>query len=803
MADRNELYSADQEINIMKIIKAIFLTFFIFSTAIFAQTLSEQMADTAMNRVYADSPNGAGIPPKWVYDFGTELNGIKNLWLATGEKKYFDFIKKGVDTFVQDDGTINTYKLTDYNIDQIKMGDAVLLLYRVTNDAKYKKAADLLRLQLKNHPRTNEGGFWHKKIYPYQMWLDGLYMGEPFYAQYAETFNEPQDFDDIANQFIWTEKHTRDEKTGLLYHAWDESKKMDWADKTTGRSSQFWGRAMGWYAMALVDVLDYFPKNHPKRAELINILNREMTALEKVQDKSGNWWLILDKPNEKGNYLEASASAMFVYAMAKGVRMGYLPETFMDSANKGWAGIQKEFISMANGGKITLEKTIGGAGLGGNPYRAGDYAYYIGEKIVQNDPKGVGSYINAATEMELMKRPQVGKGKTVLLDSFFNNEMKTGDNGQKIAWHYKWDEMSNGGFSLFGKIFESYGANLDTLRAAPTSANLKNAGVYIIVDPDTEKEAEKPNFVNAEHIAAIKNYVENGGVLVLLSNDFGNAEFDNFNNLSKEFGIEFNKDNKNLVLNNQFEQGKVTVPANNEIFKTANKLYLKEISSLKLSGNAKSVLDWNGDKVMAVSKYGKGMVYALGDPWLYNEYVDGRKLPADFQNFQAANDLAIWLLKQANSNSMMSQTRQPSEPIRAYVVKTNQEVSDIEKALGTENKVTDLVGGAGMQTRVAIQHDEKKDSAVAELHDESDDVYYVLDGSAELTLGGKLENPKEATPGEWKSDKIIGGKTFTIKKGDLIVVPRGTPHQRINSGGKTFSLILIKIFAESLPAPKN
>lgn len=626
----------------------VILTAASFSAFAQTQNLSEQMADTAMNRVYADSPNGAGIPPKWVYDFGTELAGIKNLWFATGDKKYFDFIKKGVDAFVQNDGAIKTYKVEDYNLDQVNMGRAALLLYRVTGEAKYKKAADLIRSQLKDQPRTTEGGFWHKKIYPSQMWLDGLYMGEPFYAEYAATFNEPQDFDDIANQFVWTEKHTRDDKTGLLYHAWDESKKMTWADKNTGRSSQFWGRAMGWYAMALVDVLDYFPKNHPKRAELINILNREMIALERVQDKkSGVWRLILDKQGEKGNYLEASASAMFVYALAKGVRMNYLPEKFMKSAGKGWAGINKEFISNANGGKITLEKTIGGAGLGGNPYRAGDYAYYISERIVQNDPKGVGSYIKAATEMELAARPQIGEGKTVLLDSFFNSEIKKDANGQMISWHYKWDEMANGGYSLWGKIFESYGANLDTLRAAPTAANLKNASVYIIVDPDTDKETEKPNYVEAAHVAAIKDYVKNGGVVALLSNDFGNAEFDHFNNLAREFGIEFNKDNKNLVVSNQFEQGKVIVPANNEIFKTAQKLYLKEISSLKLSGKAKSVLDWNGDKIMAVSKYGKGAVFALGDPWIYNEYTDGRKLPADFQNFQAANDLAMWLLNQA------------------------------------------------------------------------------------------------------------------------------------------------------------
>lgn len=758
-------------------------------------SLSEQMADTAMNRVWTDSPNGAGIPPKWVYDYGVILNGMNAAWNATGDKKYFDFIKRGIDSFVNEDGSINTYKVEEFNIDQVKMGDAVLHLYRVTGEAKYKKAADLIRSQLKDHPRTKQGGFWHKKIYPYQMWLDGLYMGEPFYAQYSVVFDEPQNFDDIANQFIWMESHVRDEKTGLLYHAWDESKEQKWADKTTGRASQFWGRAMGWYAMALVDVLDYFPKDHPKRQALLDILMREMTAVEKVQDKSGAWWLILDKPNESGNYLEASSSAMFVYALAKGVRKGYLPERFLKTAEKGWSGIQKEFITSANGGKMTLEKTIGGAGLGGNPYRMGDYNYYIGEKIVQNDPKGVGAYLKAAVEMELVQRPQVGKGKTVLLDSYFNNERKKGDRGELIPWHYKWDEMSNGGFSMWGKVFESYGATLDTLSDEPSPAALKNAGVYIIVDPDTEKETDRPNFVKPEHVKAIKEYVEAGGVLVLLGNDFGNAEFDNFNRLAREFGVEFNKDNKNLVQNNQFEQGKVDVPSQNDIFKNARKLYLKEISTLNLSGAAKSVLDWKGDKVMAVSRLGKGTVFALGDPWLYNEYVDGRKLPKDFQNYQAAHDLSVWLLTQAKAGSS---ARQPSTAIRPYIVKNKQSVAEVEKSLRGENGVTDLIGGTGMQLRVAIQHDEKKNSALAEVHDASDDVYYVLEGSAELTLGGELENPNEASPGEWKSERIIGGRTFTIKKGDLIIVPRGTPHQRVNSKGKTFSLILIKVFGEPI-----
>ena len=634
----------------MKIIQALILVIFIAAFAS-AQTtsLSEQMADTAMNRIYVGSPNGTGIPPKWTYDFGVILNGMRVLWFKTGDAKYFNFIKKGIDTFVKDDGSINTYKVEDYNIDNVLLGRSVLLVYRVTGEAKYKKAADLIRSQMKNQPRTNEGGLWHKKIYPYQMWLDGLYMGQPFLAEYAETFHETATFDDIANQFIWMESHVRDTKTGLLYHAWDESKKMPWADKTTGRAPMFWGRAIGWYVMAIVDVLDYMPKNHPKRPELINILNRTLSALVQVQDKSGTWWLILDKPGEKGNYLEASASAMFVYAMTKGMRMGYLPDSFRKPNEKAWAGINKEFISNAVDGKITLEKTIGGAGLGGTPYRDGTYNYYIGEKIVQNDPKGVGAYVKAATEIESFSKAQIGKGKTVLLDDFFNREIKKDDTGTEISWHYKFNEYSNGGYGFWGNVFRSYGANTETLSVAPTASNLANASVYIIVDPDTDKETPKPNYIEAEHIKAISDWVKAGGTLVLMGNDFGNCEFDHFNNLAKTFGIEFNHDSKNKVLNDQFEQGRVTVPNGNLIFKNARDLYLKEISTLTLSGNAKSILDWNGDKIMAVSKYGKGTVFALGDPWVYDEYSDGRKLKGAFQNFTAAQELSAWLLAQVKS----------------------------------------------------------------------------------------------------------------------------------------------------------
>src|SRR5438128_2393025 len=286
---------------------------------------SEKMAKTVMT-LWQDYPGAeSGRPARWSYEKAVVLKGMERVWRDTGDGKYFKYIQRSIDQFVSDDGTIKTYRLDDYNLDNILNGRVLLLLYKVTEEEKYLKAAALLRAQLKTQPRTSDGGFWHKKIYPYQMWLDGLYMAEPFYAEYSANFGE-NNWDDIADQFIWSEKHTRDEKTGLLYHAWDESKQQKWADKTTGRAPMFWGRAMGWYAMALVDVLDYFPKDHPKRTELISILNREMTALQKVQDKkSGLWWLILDAPGRDKNYLEASAACMFTYALAKGVRMGYLP----------------------------------------------------------------------------------------------------------------------------------------------------------------------------------------------------------------------------------------------------------------------------------------------------------------------------------------------------------------------------------------------------------------------------------------------------------------------------------------------
>ena len=332
---------------------------------------SEKMAATVL-RIWPDSlVMQPGQPVKWAYDEGVVLEGLTNLWKRTGQGKYFTFIQKSMDYFVTPDGSIRRYKQEDYNLDHVKNGRILLTLYKITGQEKYYQAATRLREQLKNQPRTREGGFWHKQIYPYQMWLDGLYMAQPFYAEYAATFNQPEAFADVANQFIYLEKHARDTQTGLLYHGWDESKQQRWANKTTGLSPHFWGRAMGWYGMALVDVLEYFPADHPQRPTLVAILNRFAAAVARVQDGAGLWYQILDKPTGPGNYREASASAMMVYTLAKAVRLGWLPAKYEAVAQKGYAGLQQEFIKTDANGQVNLAGTVCVAGLGGHPYRDG------------------------------------------------------------------------------------------------------------------------------------------------------------------------------------------------------------------------------------------------------------------------------------------------------------------------------------------------------------------------------------------------------------------------------------------------
>jgi len=360
---------------------------------------SERMALTLMQRHPQSYMIDDAKVAHWSYVHGLVMYAFQELDKQKKNGKYEAYVKQYADELIDADGNIKTFKLESFNIDNIPAGRILFDLYAKTKDKRYLTAMQTLRKQLEEQPRTASGGFWHKKIYPNQMWLDGLYMGEPFYAQYTTTFEKGAKLNDIAKQFELIQLHATDKKTGLLYHAWDESKQMPWANKETGNSPNFWSRSIGWYVMALVDVLDYFPKNHPKRKELIGYLNNVSNALIKFQDKSGMWYQVTDMGGKEGNYLESSGTSMFAYAFAKGVNKGYLPKEFKNAANKAFDGLTTQSMKIDANGEIELTNACAVAGLGGTPYRDGSYEYYINEKKKNNDPKATGPFILAALEL--------------------------------------------------------------------------------------------------------------------------------------------------------------------------------------------------------------------------------------------------------------------------------------------------------------------------------------------------------------------------------------------------------------------
>ena len=342
--------------------------------------------------------------PKWSYTNGLVLSAASRVYEQTNNQKIYDYIYDYADEMIDSAGIIKTYKLSNQNLDMIKSGDVLLYLYSKTKEERFFKAIETLNSQMETQPKTSDGGYWHKKRYPNQMWLDGLYMAEPFHTKYALDFVENTDkiqkiLDDVVLQFDLIQKHSRDEKSGLLFHGWDESKEQRWANKETGNSQHFWSRGMGWYGMAMVDVLDFLPENHPGRERIITYLNQFAEAITAVQHESGLWYQVLDQGDREGNYLEATGTSMFAYAFAKGVRKGYLDKKYLAVAEKGYQGLLDNLISIEDNGVVNLNKCCGVAGLGGNPYRDGSFEYYVNEIIRSNDPKGTGPFIMASLEL--------------------------------------------------------------------------------------------------------------------------------------------------------------------------------------------------------------------------------------------------------------------------------------------------------------------------------------------------------------------------------------------------------------------
>lgn len=359
---------------------------------------SVRMANTVINRsdsliYYVDRH------PKWAYDVA--FLGMAIDRLGSMDPKFSNYMEDWVDYFVREDGSVVDYRKEEYNLDRIFPGRNVITVYGRKGDDKYRIALDGFIDQLRDHPLTNSGGYWHKKIYPWQMWLDGIFMGSTFMVQYASRFNAPEWYDVAVNQARMAYEKTLDPESGLLMHAWDESREQKWCDPATGRSHFPWSRATGWYLMALTDILEYLPEEHPGRGDLIHILQSTSEALLKVQDaETGLWFQVLNQGNREGNYIEGSGSAMFAYVFARAAKAGYLDKKYLEIAGKAFDNIVKELITVDADGNLTMHNIVGGCGLGGNPYRDGSYEYYINEKRVDNDTKGVAPFILAALELD-------------------------------------------------------------------------------------------------------------------------------------------------------------------------------------------------------------------------------------------------------------------------------------------------------------------------------------------------------------------------------------------------------------------
>jgi unsaturated rhamnogalacturonyl hydrolase len=372
---------------------------------------SERLAASEVDRRGESLDYAPAGKATWNYTSGFFAYALHELGGSARDERFREYGDRIVDSFVTPEGAIRTYDASEYNLDLITPGRVILAQFEGTGDPRFRAAINALRRQLAGQPRTPDGGFWHKRIYPDQMWLDGLYMAGPFYARFGAATGDSEARGDAAAQLILADRHLYDAATGLYFHAWDAKRVQPWANPATGCSPSFWGRSIGWFAMAAVDELDNLPPAAPSTKSVAAILDRVANGIVRWQDtKSGTWWQVVDQGNRGGNYLESSASSMFVYALAKGVNTGRLPrELFGPAAARGYAGLVHEFIRTGPGGIVDFTHCCAVAGLNNRNsagrVRDGSFGYYVSEPVVDNDLKAVSAFILAGLEVQRMPGP--------------------------------------------------------------------------------------------------------------------------------------------------------------------------------------------------------------------------------------------------------------------------------------------------------------------------------------------------------------------------------------------------------------
>jgi unsaturated rhamnogalacturonyl hydrolase len=575
------------------------------NSALDAQSWSQRAANTAIALwPNAPAPQRESAPLQGS-GLAVLLNGVDAEWYNTANGRYYRYEKQKIDTLLATESDVDLRT-------RMAVARPILRIGRVTQDSRYFKTADLFDKYLSAR----------LQIPAQQMDSAEIYESAPFYAEYARVLQRPDDFSKITKLFS---EDTRGEEAG------------------PSRAHAIGARDMGWYIAALVDTLPYYPNDDLDRELLLQILDRTVAKIVRAQDKSsGIWHESLATPWGAD---DAVATCMFIYALQKAVRLGYLTERYSENATPAWRGVLEHFVKIDGPASVAFKNSVS---IG----RSRGVSGADGEREL------AGAFLLASTEMEHARQATLARGRSVMLDSWFNSQQRTNSAGQKEYFHYKWNDYSDSGYSLFGSMFSDLGGDLATLPVAPTVENLKSAQYYIIVSPDIPAKNPNPHYVQAGDANQVAEWVRGGGVLILMENDPPNADIEHLNLIADRFGIHFNSVLSHHVIGDNFAAGRIAVRGGGPIFRDPHTLYMKDTCTLSLSSPARPVFRDRGDVVIAMSNFGKGTVVAVVDPWLYNEYTDGRKKPPMQDNYAAGQEFVRWLINQRHADVSESARRQ-------------------------------------------------------------------------------------------------------------------------------------------------
>jgi unsaturated rhamnogalacturonyl hydrolase len=587
----------------------------LFAPAAYAENAawSERIANSLLLPHRTTQP-AEGVSAAFDAETGFVVQGLEAEWYNTANGDYYRRAKEIIDAVLPvRDGSGSSDQPADA---AGQLGRQLLLFYRVTLHENYYHAAEKLRRQL-----ATSCGISAAEDRPVQAGQPAkpICTGEAFLAEFALVFDKPRDFAALTKDFLaWDLQSLQ----GLSKPA----EKLSGADPATSEAE---------LSAALVDSLQYYPRNDPGRAQLVAILGRIASTVESEERRMEN--------ASSHRTVSSSAACLYVYALLKGVRLGFLPTHFTAVAEGIWNTIVKDSVHVNASGTIGLSQASDD-----NPEHETSQQSAARSSRAR-EQHGIGVLLMAATEVDLAQTASGARGQTVMVDSWYNSQQRENATGQMQYFHYKWSDISDSGYSLLGHIFQGYGASLETLTAAPTRDKLRNAQFYIIVSPDIPVKNPNPHYMNEQDAVEIAAWVHEGGVLILMENDPPNADITHLNLLSDRFGIHFDDVLKHHIIGEQVEEGRIPVEAGGPLFQQAHTLYMKDTCTISVRGTATALLRDRGEIVMAMAKYGRGTVFAVVDPWLYNEYTDGRRNPqiyGQFDNFAGGKEVVRWLLEQ-------------------------------------------------------------------------------------------------------------------------------------------------------------